>query len=79
MKVGKYTSTYALASQGIFSMIIFAIGGYCLGYFLIDSVLWGIILAIVGLLVGLVSFIYNLLYILKKEEEEKKNEANKTE
>ena len=79
MKVGKYTSTYALASQGIFSMIIFAIGGYCLGYFLIDSVLWGIILAIVGLLVGLVSFIYNLLYILKKEEEEKKNEDNKTE
>ena len=28
MKVGKYTSTYALASQGIFSMIVFAAIGF---------------------------------------------------
>ena len=41
-------------------------------YFAIDSILWSVILAIVGLLIGLVSFIYNMLYILKKEEEEKK-------
>ncbi len=72
MKVGKYSSIYALASQGIFSMIVFAAGGFCIGYFAIDSILWSVILAIVGLLIGLVSFIYNMLYILKKEEEEKK-------
>ncbi|MCR5647026.1 MAG: hypothetical protein K6F81_01945 [Acholeplasmatales bacterium] len=72
MKIGKYSSIYALATQGIFSMIIFAAGGFCLGYFAIDSILWGVILAIVGLLVGLIGFIYNMLYILKKEEEEKK-------
>ena len=72
MKIGKYSSIYALASQGIFSMIVFAAGGFSLGYFAIDSILWGVILAIVGLLVGLIGFIYNMLYILKKEEEEKK-------
>ena len=72
MKIGKYSSIYALATQGIFSIIIFAAGGFCLGYFAIDSILWGVILAIVGLLVGLIGFIYNMLYILKKEEEEKK-------
>ena len=72
MKIGKYSSIYALASQGIFSMIVFAASGFCLGYFAIDSILWGVILAIAGLLIGLISFIYNMLYILKKEEEEKK-------
>lgn len=72
MKIGKYSSIYALATQGIFSMIVFAAGGFCLGYFAIDSILWGVILAILGLLVGLIGFIYNMLYILKKEEEEKK-------
>lgn len=77
MKVGKYTSTYALASQGIFSMIVFAAIGFCIGYFAIDSVPWGVILSIIGLLIGLVAFVGNLLYILKKEEEEKKkNEKN---
>ena len=53
MKVGKYSSIYALASQGIFSMIVFAAGGFCIGYFAIDSILWSVILAIVGLLIGL--------------------------
>ena len=79
MKISKYTNIYALGSQGIFTMIIFAVGGYCLGYFLIESVLWGVILAVVGLLIGLMSFIYNMLYILKKEEERKKNESDKSE
>ena len=44
--------------------------------FLLSGMLWKswlvMLLAIVGLLIGLVSFIYNMLYILKKEEEEKK-------
>ena len=66
MKIGKYSSIYALASQGIFSMIVFAAGGFCLGYFAIDSILWTVILAIVGLLVGLIGFIYNMLYILQE-------------
>ncbi|MCR5112975.1 MAG: hypothetical protein K6A63_03440 [Acholeplasmatales bacterium] len=74
MKIGKVANTYALATQGIFSMIIFAVGGYCLGYFLIDSVLWGIILAIVGLILGLFMFVGNLMYILKKAEEEQAKE-----
>ena len=77
MKIGKAANTYALATQGIFSMIIFAVGGYCLGYFLINSVLWGIIFAIIGLILGLFMFVGNLMYILKKAEEEQAKEKKK--
>lgn len=79
MKASKYTRTYALASQGIFSMIIFAVIGYCIGYFAIGKVLWGVLLAVLGLLIGLVSFIFNLLLIMKKEEEEQKKNENSDE
>ena len=79
MQIGKAANTYALATQGIFSMIIFAVGGYCVGYFAIDSVLWGIILAIIGLLLGVFMFVGNLMYLLKKAEDEKAKEKKNAE
>ncbi|MDY5982618.1 MAG: hypothetical protein SPJ17_02805 [Anaeroplasma sp.] len=74
MKLGKAAKTYTLATQGIFSMGILTILGFVIGWFINKDSPWPIILAIVGLIFGLFSFITYLLYLLKEEEKEKKKE-----
>ena len=55
-------------------MGILAILGFVIGWFINKDSPWPIILAIVGLLFGLFSFITYLLYLLKEEEKERKKE-----
>ncbi len=55
-------------------MGILAILGFVIGWFINKDSPWPIILAIVGLIFGLFSFITYLLYLLKEEEKEKKKE-----
>lgn len=72
MKIKKAATTYALATQGIFSMICFAVIGFVIGYAIDKTSPWPAILAVVGVLVGLFVFISNLLYLLREDEKERK-------
>ena len=74
MKIKKYSRIYALATQGIFSMLVYAGIGYLIGYLINKSVLLSVILAIVGVILGLITFIWYLLYLSKQDETEKKDE-----
>lgn len=58
-------------------MVVFAGIGFFIGWLIDKSSPWPVILAVVGLLIGLFSFISYLLYLLKSSEEEKKKETNK--
>ena len=55
--------------MGILTILCFVIG-----WFINKDSPWPIILAVVGLIFGLFSFITYLLYLLKEEEKEKKKE-----
>ena len=77
MKLGKYAKIYALGTQGIFSMAIFSVIGFFIGYFIDKESFWPITLAIIGLIIGFFNLMISLLYIAKmadKERTEKKNE-----
>ena len=76
MKIKKVTTTYALATQGIFSMICFGLIGFGIGWLIDKSSPWPAILAVVGVLLGLVTFISNLLYLLHQDEKERKKAKN---
>ena len=77
MKLSKAAKTYTLATQGIFSMVVFMAIGFLIGWLINKDSVWPAILAVVGLLIGLFSFITYLLYLLKDDEKNKKNESNK--
>ena len=77
MKLYKAAKTYTLATQGIFSMVVFMALGFLIGWLINKDSVWPVILAVVGLLIGLFSFITYLLYLLKDDEKNKKNELNK--
>ena len=76
MKVKKYAKYYSLGTQGIFTMVILLFLGYYSGYKINKDSPWPAILAVVGVLIGLFTFVSYLLYILKCEEKEKKNEKS---
>ena len=73
MKINKIAKTYTLATQGIFSMVIYALLGFLIGYLIDKKSVWPPILAVVGLLIGLFSFVSYLLWLIKEDEKEKKN------
>ncbi len=72
MNVSKYAKTYAMASQGIFSMAILGILGFFIGRWIDKDSVWPAILAVLGVLLGLFTLVGNLLYILNQEEKAKK-------
>jgi len=74
--VKNFANTYVMASQGVFSMAIFGIIGFFIGYKINKHSVWPAILAVFGVLIGLFSLIYNLIYILNKEEKEKNKTKN---
>ena len=76
MKLGKAAQTYTLATQGIFSMVVFLVIGFLIGWFIDKNSAWPVILAVVGLFIGLFSFITYLLYLLKDDDKNKKNAVN---
>ena len=76
MKVKKYAKYYSLGTQGIFTMVILLFLGYYIGYKINKDSPWPAILVVVGVLIGLFTFVSYLLYILKCEEKEKKNEKS---
>lgn len=74
MKLGKIAKVYAVGTQGIFSLLIFAVLGYGIGYLINKDSILPPILAVVGLLLGLGSLITYLLILLRMEEREKNND-----
>ncbi len=74
MKLGKIARVYVIGTQGIFSLLIFTVLGYGIGYLIDKDSILPPILAVVGLLLGLGSLITYLLILLKMEEREKKND-----
>ena len=77
MKFGKYAKIYVLGTQGIFSMAVFSVIGFFIGYYIDKDSFWPVTLAIIGLLIGFFNLMINLLYIAKMNDKEmkKKNEG----
>ena len=65
MKFNSLAKTYALATQGILTMVVMLGLGYLIGYLIDKDSAWPAILAVVGVLCGLVTFISYLLYLIK--------------
>ena len=72
MKFNSLAKTYALATQGIVTMVVMLGLGYLIGYKINKDSALPAILAVVGVLCGLFTFVSYLLYLIKEEEKEKK-------
>ncbi len=72
MKFNSLAKTYALATQGILTMVVMLGLGYLIGYKIDKDSAWPAILAVVGVLCGLFTFVTYLLYLIKEEEKRKK-------
>lgn len=72
MKLKELAKDYALATQGIFSLVIMTALGFGIGYLIDKDSFWPAVLAIVGLFVGLSCLITYLLIIAKDREKANK-------
>lgn len=79
MKLGKFAKVYSMSTQGILSMGVYAALGFFVGYAIDKNSFWPVLLAVVGMLLGLCTFISYLLYLIKEEEKEKKKNETKSE
>lgn len=70
MKISKYAKFYVIGSQGILTMIVLGAIGFFIGYKIKKDSALAPIFAVVGILCGLISFISNLLFLLKGEKKE---------
>lgn len=77
MSLGKYTKIYSLSTQGIFSIGAYTVIGFFIGRWIDKDSFWPPLLAVIGLLFGLFTFISYLLHLLKEEEREKKRNEEK--
>lgn len=71
MKFGKLAKYYAVATQGIFSIVILTVGGLFIGLAIGKNTIWPAILAVVGMFFGIATFI---IYLLKLQKEEDKKD-----
>ncbi|MCM1130484.1 MAG: ABC-2 transporter permease [Roseburia sp.] len=78
MKFSKYARFYLLMTQGIFTMVVLAVIGYFIGRAIDIASVWPGVLAAIGALCGLCSFIYTLLRLLKEEDKNKDEETSKS-
>ncbi len=69
----KHAKVYAIATQGILTIVVLLLIGYFIGNKIDKNSFWPGVLAALGALCGIASFIVTLLKLLK--EEEKKNES----
>ena len=73
MKLNKFFKNYALITQAVFSILVYSLLGFGIGYLIDKESFWPVVLLVVGMLLGLVFFIMTLLKLLKEDEEEKKH------
>lgn len=73
-KIKKGIKFYAVGTQGVFTMAILGVIGFFIGYKIDKNSLWPGVLAVIGVLCGLFSFITSILYLLKEEEKKRESE-----
>ena len=78
MKFKNFAKYYIIATQGICSVIALTFVGLILGYKIDKESVWPAILAVVGMLCGLSSFIYYLLKYQKRLDKNKEKEGEKS-
>ena len=71
MKFGKFFKYYLIATQGISTILVLTFVGLLIGWAIDKDSVWPPILAVIGLLIGLVSFIRYLLRYQEKIEKSK--------
>lgn len=71
MKFGKFFKYYLIATQGLATILVMTFGGLLIGWAIDKESVWPPILAIIGLLIGLASFIRYLLKYQEKIEKTK--------
>lgn len=79
MKFSKYARFYVLATQGIITMVVLALIGFIIGRAIDIKSIWPGVLATIGALCGLVSFICTLLRLLKEEDKVSNEPKNRSE
>lgn len=77
MKFSKYAKYYAVATQGIITMVVLLLIGYFIGKKIDEHSFWPGLLAAIGALCGLVSFIALLLKLQKKEDKSDQSNESK--
>ena len=70
--MGKYARIYALATQGILTMIILAVLGYFIGMKSNKDSIFPGLFAGIGVIIGVIIFVSYMLYLIN---EDKKNET----
>jgi F0F1-type ATP synthase assembly protein I len=71
MKFGKFFKYYLIATQGLSTILVLTFGGLLIGWAIDKESIWPPILAVIGLLIGLVSFIGYLLKYQNKIDKTK--------
>ena len=71
MKLTKFLKDYATITQGIFSIAVYALLGYGIGYLIDKNSFWPILLLVIGMILGLITFIVFLLRLLKENKTSK--------
>ena len=74
MKYSKTAKAYALASQGIFTIVLLLGLGLLIGFLIDRNSFWPALLATIGALMGVIIFVMYLLYIIKDEEKDNKHD-----
>lgn len=78
MKFGKFFKYYIIATQGLMTILVLTFGGLLIGTAINKESIWPPILAVVGLLIGLISFIgYLLKYQSKIDKSNKQRKKEK--
>ena len=77
MKFGKFAKYYAVATQGIISIIVLTLGGMFIGHLIMEGPIMPAILGFVGMISGLLGMIIWLLK-LQREDVKKKDEESKS-
>ena len=71
MKFGKFFKYYLIATQGITTVLVLTFVGFLIGMAIDENSVWPPIFAVIGLLIGLVSFIRYLLKYQSKLDKTK--------
>ena len=74
-KASSYAKFYALATQGIFTMLVLLGLGYYIGYLINKDSFWPPLLACIGVICGVVIFVTYLLLLTKGDDKKDDKES----
>lgn len=74
MKFKKATKYYVVASQGILTMAMLCVLGFYIGYKINKDSIWPVLLAFIGVMAGLFSLITSILFLLRRDDNNRETE-----